>query len=113
MLKMNAALTPLLERGINIFGDESNLTGPANELEFFRFGLRSHQYKDRAAIWRRNSYPAVTGFEADIGDQPESKPVQVELQASLLVANENGALENSQVRVLPIQPRSGRVNPTG
>ena len=30
MLKMNAALTPLVERGINIFGDESNLTGPAD-----------------------------------------------------------------------------------
>ena len=36
MMKANPALTPLLKRGIYIFfGEESNLTGPANELEFF------------------------------------------------------------------------------
>jgi hypothetical protein len=48
MMKANPALTPLLKRGIYIFGEESNLTGPANELEFFRIGLRSDKHENRA-----------------------------------------------------------------
>jgi hypothetical protein len=79
MMKANPARTPLLKRGIYIFGEESNLTGPANELEFFRVGLRSDKHENRAAVRRRNRYPAFTGFDTGISDQPESKLVQVKL----------------------------------
>jgi len=113
MMKANPAPTPLLKRGIYIFGDESNLTGPANELEFFRVGLRSDKHENRAAIRRCNRYPAVAGFETGVSNQPESKLVQVKSQAPILIANKNCALENTQVRVLPIQAGSARLDPTG
>jgi hypothetical protein len=77
MMKANPELTPLLKRGMYIFGEESNLTDPANELEFFGVGFRSDKHENRAAIRRCDRNPAVTGFETGVSDQLEAELVQV------------------------------------
>jgi hypothetical protein len=44
-----------------------------------------------------------------IGDQAESKLIQVELQASIMIADENRGEENAQVGSLTIQAQGGSV----
>jgi hypothetical protein len=111
MMKMNPALTPLLIHGIDIFGDENDLSRPANQIIFFRAWLRRDKRNNRAAIRRRHRYPAATAFKAVISNQVESKLIQVELQASILIANENRGEENAQVGRLAIQAQRGPIPP--
>src|SRR5262249_17570559 len=42
MMKADPALAPFFELGNDIFGQENNFSGPANELVLFRAGLRSN-----------------------------------------------------------------------
>jgi hypothetical protein len=113
MTKADSAFVPHLKRGIYIFCDERNLARPANLLEFFGIGPWGGKHKNRAAIRGSHCDPTITGFEANISNQTESKLVQVEMQASILIANENCTFKNTQVGFLPIQAGSGRVDPTG
>src|SRR5262245_40103040 len=107
----NSALTPLLMHGIDIFSDENNLPCPADQLIFFGAGGRSDKRNDRAAVRRRDRYPAANAFNVVVGHQTESELVQVELQAPIMIADENRGEENAQVGRLTIQAQSGSVRP--
>jgi hypothetical protein len=50
-------------------------------------------------VGRRNAYPALPGLKADVKGQAESKLVDVESQASILVANEDVDRVNTEVWV--------------
>ena len=52
MLEADAALAPFFELGEDIFGQEINLSGPANELVFFRIGLRGDKRQQGSAVRR-------------------------------------------------------------
>src|SRR5262245_35719912 len=106
MMKTNSALTPLLIYGIDVFSDENNLPRPANQLIFFGAGRRSDKRKDRAAVRRPDRYPSAATFKAVINEQTESELVQVESQASILIADENRGEKYAQVRRLAIQAHS-------
>src|SRR5438128_3871248 len=54
VVKAHPALTPFFELGKDILGQESNLSGPANELILVRLGIRSDQRKHGSAIRRGN-----------------------------------------------------------
>ena len=81
MVKADAALAPFLEFGTHIFGQENNLSGPANELVFFRVGLRSDQRQHCSAIRRGDGQPAIAGRKGNIKGQAEPELVQIESQA--------------------------------
>jgi hypothetical protein len=101
MLKADAAFGPFLELGSDIFGDKNNLRGPADELVLLRVGLGDDKRKDRGAIGRGDGNPTVTGLKPGIKGQMESKLIQVEAQAAILVTNENVNAVKAQVQVLP------------
>ena len=75
MVKVHPALAPLVNLGKDVLGQESNLSGPADELVFFRIGLRSLQAKQRSAVRRANGKPAPASGKLVIEGQAESKLV--------------------------------------
>ena len=112
MLKLNAALTPFPELGRDVFGDKDDLGGPADELVLSRPGPRCNKREHRRSVGRGDRYPAGTGRKAGIEGQGESQLVQIESQASVVIANEDGDMLKTEIGVLPIQAWSGWVDPT-
>jgi hypothetical protein len=55
MTKTNPSLAPFFKFGSDVFGQENNLSGPANELVFLRIGLRSDQRQSGSSIRRGNA----------------------------------------------------------
>src|SRR5262245_7144464 len=110
-MKLNPTIMPLLTDGINIFSDENVLLRLANQLIFFGVGVRSDKRKERITIRRRDRHPATTAFKAVISDQSESELVQVESEASILIADENRDEENAQVGSPAIQAHSRPLPP--
>jgi hypothetical protein len=100
MLKANPVFSPLNVFGSNILGYKDDPRGPADEFSQvgFRFGCNQGQY--RRAIGRSNSQPALPGLHADVEGQIESELIQVETQASLLVANKDIHRMHTEVRAL-------------
>ncbi len=109
--KTHSASSPLVVLGRHVFGDKNNLRGPADELEFFRLGLRSHQVKHRVAIRRRHPHPATAGLQDDIGNHPEPELVHVEIHALLHVANKNVNRLKAEVKILSFGGKRGRIAP--
>src|SRR5260370_32417575 len=113
MMKANPALAPLIVLGSDVLGHKNDVAAPANELVFFGVGLRSNESKDRSAIRGSNRYPAITGFHAGINDQTEPKLVQVESQASILIANQDRNVVQTEMELLSSQAIDGLVRPRG
>ena len=70
---------------------------PADELVFLRAGIGRDQRKHRGAIGRRNGYPALSGLKPSIKGQIEPKLIQVESEASLLIANKDIDRVNAEI----------------
>ena len=62
--------------------------------------MRRDQREDRRPIRRRDCYPALAGRKLGVKSHLESKLVQVESQASILVSNENVDRMDTEVRFL-------------
>src|SRR5437016_10605588 len=111
MTKPNPALTPSVEFGSDIVGNKYRLSRTTDELIFFRLGLGSDEREQRGAIRRANQNEAAMLPKLVINDQTESKLVQVKSQASILIANEDGDMVKTEVRVFSIQAKRRTVCP--
>ena len=96
---------------MDIFGYEVDLRVASDEFPSRRVGRRKGQREARAAIRRCDLDPPASRFEAVIHHQPKTKLVEVETQASFLIANEDHDEMQAEIRVLPIQTQKGPVNP--
>jgi hypothetical protein len=104
-MELYSATAPQLVSGIDIFGDESNLRIPANEFVIFRAALGSKHRQNSTAIRRRDRHPTVK-LEPAIGNYTESELIDIELQASFVIAYEDIGLENTQIG--SVLARAGR-----
>ena len=77
MVKAHPTLAPFAVLRRDIFGNENNLSGPADEFVLDGAGLRRDQCEDRGAIGRGDSYPTDTGWELGIKGKMEAKLIQV------------------------------------
>lgn len=100
MMKADPALAPFLELGEDVFRQEDDPSGTANELVFVRVRHRSHQQKHGSAIGRSDSQRAVGRLQRGVRGQSESQLIQVESPAAILIANENGNASEADVVVL-------------
>ena len=105
MAKANPGLTPGTEFGRDIFGNKYGVSWATDELIFFRFRLGGDEREQRGTIRRGNQNKAGLLPKVVINDQTESKLVQVESKASILVANENGNMVKTEVRVFSVQAK--------
>src|SRR5580704_6166266 len=100
MEKADPAAPPQLEGSIDIFGDERYLGIPAYELIVFRAAFGSDEGENRTAIRRGHGHPASAKFKSGVGEHTESQLAYVELQTSIMVANEDGGLEDAKIGTL-------------
>lgn len=112
-VKSDPALAPFFEFGQHILGQKNNLSGPVYELLFFRIGFGSHQRESCSAIRGSNSQPAIARRKDGITGQGESKLVQIELEASILIANENTDSVQTEVGIHSIRPETTPMRPMG
>ena len=89
MTKANSALSPLAVGRHDIFGHKRDRRGLADQLVLVRVGFRRDQGEHGGAVRRRNADPALSGLKTHIKGQVESELIQVESQASVLIADEN------------------------
>src|SRR6266849_9849823 len=83
--KLDAALGPLSVLGENIVSNKGNLCGSSDEFVFSRAGPGRYKREDRSAVWRSHCNPAFTGLKPSIVDEIESKLIEIESQASILI----------------------------
>jgi hypothetical protein len=79
MVEADAADAPFFEFPNNVFGEESNLSGPADEPAFFRSRRWSNQREHSGAIGRSNRNPPVAGWKIPLEGQGEPKQISVEM----------------------------------
>src|ERR1700760_3452480 len=108
MVKMHSTAAPQFKRGVDIFCDETDLGWPTDELVVFRTTLGSNQCKDRTAVRRCNCNPAAK-FETTVRNHAEPELIHVEVEASIVIANENIGLENTKIRTPLTRVKGGGV----
>ncbi len=114
MKKTHSTAQPKIVGRKDVFGDESNLSWPPDELVSLRAALRSHHREDRAAIGRRDGHPPAE-FKTRLGQHAEAKLIDVELQRSVVVPNKNVGLEQTEVGTLLLGlncPAPGQLYPS-
>ena len=97
MAKPYSTVAPFVELGQDIFGNEHNLRGPPDELAFLRAGLGCDQHEHRRTVGRGDGYPTATGSKLGVEGQVESKLVQIESKAAILIADVDVDGVDSQV----------------
>ena len=118
MTKTNPAFAPFVELGQDVFGNERNLRGPADELVLLGSALGSDQHEHRGTVGRGDGYPAAAGSKLGVEGQIESKLAQIEAQAAILVSDVDVDGVDSEVRLgrrrvaiaseyMPVAPSAG------
>jgi len=110
MMEVNPALAPLVELGSYVLSHKNDVPASTDELVFVGVGPGSNKRKDRDAIWRGNRYPAITGFITNVNEQIEPKLVQVESQASILIADQDRNVVQAKMK-LSIRAITGLIQP--
>lgn len=109
--KVDPTIAPFFKFRDDILSQKNNRSRMANELVIVGLRLWGDERKHGRAIRRSNSQPALTGGKASVDSQVESKLVHVELETSLLIANENGHGTEAQIRLLPVGMKAAPVRP--
>ena len=91
---------PELVGGVDVFGDEADLGVAADESVFFGAGFGSDEGEDGLTVGRGDGDPAAVEGEIDVGEDAEAELVDVELEASFVVADVDGGFEDAQVGAL-------------
>ena len=105
--KVNSAFAPFAELGDHVFGKKNDRRVPADELVFFRLGVRGDQPQHGDAVRRGDGDQAVAGLKADIQSQIESQPIPVEFQTPILIFDKNVDGVNAEVGILAVQTNGG------
>jgi len=95
----NSAFAPFTVRLNDIFGDEGDARGSANQLVIGRIGIGLNHCEDSGAIGRRYGDPPVSRLETGIECQFEAKLIEVKAEAAFLIANEDVDTVKAEVRV--------------
>ena len=87
VIEAHAAFGPFLIFGEDVFGDEGQAGGAADEFEVEGVGLGGDQGEDGLAVGRGYGDEAFTGLEFGVVGEVEAELVDVEAQAAVLVAD--------------------------
>src|SRR5580704_13346477 len=96
--KVNTAPNPFLELRGDIFGNESNVGRPANELRFPRARFRDSKDQQRGAVGRSDGHPTIALLKAGIERDIKAELRYVEIETLLVITHIDGDLLKTQVR---------------
>ncbi len=89
MIEADAAEGPLFIFRDDIFGDEDDLRGTANQLVLYRIWLGGNEGKNGGAVGRSDGDEAFPGLKLDVVGEVEAELVEVEAEAAVEVADED------------------------
>jgi len=89
VIEADAAERPLFVFGDDIFGDEDDLRGTADEFVLHGIGLGSDERKDGRTVGRSYGDEAFAGLELDVVGEVEAELVEVEAEAAVEIADED------------------------
>ncbi len=89
VVEADAAERPLFVFRDDIFGDEDDLRGTANELVLHRIWLGGDEGKNGGAVGRSDGDEAFPGLKLDVIGEVEAELVEVEAQATVEIADED------------------------
>ena len=99
-MKTHAAPRPFLKFRGDVFGDEDDLRGAADELVLLGVALGCDEREDGGAVGRRNADPALAGLHARVEGDVEAELIDEKAQAAVLVAHEDIDAVKAQMRGL-------------
>ena len=88
-MKTDAAFGPFLKFGQDVFGDQDDVGGTADEFGFGSVGLGNDQSENGGAVRRSNSDEAIAGLELGVVGEMEAELVDEEADAAVVVADED------------------------
>jgi hypothetical protein len=97
-LEADAALRPFLEFCGDVFGDEDDLRGAADELVLLGIGLGSDEGENGGAVGRSDPDPTFAGLHAGVVGDVETELVDEKVEAAVLVADEDVDAVQAHVR---------------
>ena len=71
-----------------------------DEAVFFGAGFWGNERENGLTVWRGNGNPTTVVGEIDIGENAEAEPIDVEIEASVVIADVDGGFEDAEVRAL-------------
>jgi hypothetical protein len=89
VIEADAAEGPLLIFRDDIFGDEDDLRGTADEFVLHGIGLRGDEREDGGTVGRSYGDQAFAGLELDVVGEVEAELVEVEAKAAIKIADED------------------------
>ena len=100
LVEAHAVLLPELVGGVDVLGDEADLSVAADEPVFVGAGFGSDEREDGLTIRRGDCDPTSVVGESDVGEDAEAKVVDVEIEAAFVIADVDGGFEDAQVGAL-------------
>jgi len=101
--KSDSTFAPFFVFGVDVFGEKENPAVAANQVVVRRVGLGSDESQVRAAIGRGYLDPSFARLKAVIHHQPESKLINIESQAAVLIAYEHDDVVYAQIRFTKVK----------
>ena len=98
VIEANTPEGPLSILGNDIFGDEDDLRGTADEFVLERIGFGSDEGKNSGAVRRSDSDQAFAGLELDVVGEVKAELVEVEAEAAIEIAHEDLSGMDAEVR---------------
>lgn len=89
VIKVDAAERPLLIFRYDIFGNEYDLRGTADQFVLESIGFGSDERKHCGAVGRSYGDQTFAGLEAHVVGQVEAQLIEVEAQAAVEIADED------------------------
>ncbi len=83
MLKADAAASPEIVGAVDVFGDEADLGCATDESGFLGAGAGCDEGEESGAVGRGDCDPSAIDCVGDVGDDTETKLLDVELEALL------------------------------
>lgn len=83
----------------------------ANESVFLGARFRSNEQKSGSAIGRSDGKTTLASGKTEIEGRQEPKPVAVEVETALLIANENSDAIQPDVRIRTIRVKAASMSP--
>jgi hypothetical protein len=87
VIEAHAAVGPFLIFGENVFRDERQAGGAADQLEVERVGLGRNQREDGLSVGRSHRNEAFAGLQFGIVSKVEAELVNIETHAAVLIAH--------------------------
>ena len=88
-MKADTAFGPFLKFCDDVFGDEDDIGGAADEFVFGGLGFRDDEGEDRGAVGRGNGNEAFAGLEFGVVGEMEAELVDEKADAAVVVADKD------------------------